>query len=70
MPVGAISKDHHEFNSTRTCRIPSVSRSIRAHRQLILNGFEAYKEFSSGIVKRLNNKLDLTLRKEYGFCEL
>ena len=50
--------------------IKKVARSFRAHRQLILNWFEADKEFSSGIVEGLNNKLKLTLRKAYGFREL
>ena len=50
--------------------IKRVARSFRAHRQLILNWFEADKEFSAGIVEGLNNKLKLTLRKAYGFREL
>jgi len=50
--------------------IKKVARSFRAHRKLILNWFEAHKEFSSGIVEGLNNKLKLTLRKAYGFREL
>ncbi len=50
--------------------IKNVARSFRADRNLILNGFEADKEFSSGIVEGLNNKRKLTLRKAYGFREL
>lgn len=50
--------------------IQKVARSIRAHRQLILNWFEAKKEFSSGIVEGLNYKVKLTIRKAYGFREL
>jgi len=37
---------------------------------LILNWFEAKKEFSAGIVEGLNYKIKLTLRKAYGFREL
>ena len=44
-------------------------RSIRKHRPLILNWFRAKKEFSSGIVEGLNNKIKLTMRKSYGFKE-
>ena len=45
------------------------ARSIRKHRLLILNWFRAKKEFSSGIVEGLNNKVKLTMRKSYGFRE-
>jgi len=50
--------------------IKKVARSFRTHRQLILNWFEAHKEFSAGIVEGLNYKIKLTLRKAYGFREL
>jgi transposase len=50
--------------------IKKVARSIRAHRELILNWFRAKKEFSSGIVEGMNNKIKLTIRKAYGYREL
>jgi len=50
--------------------IKRVARSIRRHRRLVLNWFEAKKEFSAGIVEVLNYKIKLTLRKAYGFREL
>ena len=50
--------------------IKKVARSIRSHRELILNGFKAKKEFNSGIVEGLNYKIKLTLRKAYGYREL
>ena len=50
--------------------IKKVARSIRGHRELILNWFRAKKEFSSGIVEGLNYKIKLTLRKAYGFRTL
>jgi len=50
--------------------IKKVTRSIRKHRQLILNWFKAKKEFNSGIVEGLNYKIKLTLRKAYGYREL
>src|SRR6266853_417198 len=42
-------------------------KTLRAHRELILNYFRARKQFSSGIVEGLNNKAKLTMRKAYGF---
>lgn len=44
-----------------------VARTLRSHRELILNWFRAKKRFSSGIVEGLNNKAKLTMRKSYGF---
>lgn len=43
------------------------ARTIRKHKELILNWFRAKKAFSSGIVEGLNTKVKLTLRKSYGF---
>lgn len=50
--------------------IKKVARSVRSHRELILNWFKAKKEFNSGIVEGLNYKIKLTIRKAYGFREL
>lgn len=43
------------------------ARSIRKHKQLILNWFRAKKSFSAGIVEGFNCKAKLTMRKAYGF---
>ena len=43
------------------------ARTIRRHKDLILNYFRAKKAFSSGIVEGLNNKVKLTMRKSCGF---
>lgn len=43
------------------------ARTIRRHKDLILNWFRAKKQYSSGIVEGLNNKVKLTMRKSYGF---
>jgi transposase len=43
------------------------ARTIRGHRELILNYFRARKQFSSGVVEGLNNKAKVTMRKAYGF---
>ena len=45
------------------------AKSIRKHKDLILNYFRAKKAFSSGVVEGLNNKIKLTMRKSYGFRE-
>jgi transposase len=50
--------------------IKKVARSVRSHRELILNWFKAKKEFSSGIVEGLNYKIKLTIRKAYGYRTL
>ena len=42
-------------------------RTVRNHRELLLNYFCARKAFSSGIVEGLNNKAKVTMRKAYGF---
>jgi len=44
-----------------------MARSLRQHRELILNYFRAQKMISSGVVEGLNNKAKVTLRKSYGF---
>ena len=44
-----------------------VAKTLRSDRELILNYFRAKKQFSSGVVERLNNKAKVTMRKSYGF---
>jgi transposase len=44
-----------------------IARSLRLHRELILNYFRAQKLLSSGVVEGLNNKAKVTMRKAYGF---
>lgn len=52
---------------TRIEPMKKFARSIRSHRELILNWFRARGEISTGVVEGMNNKLKLTLRKAYGF---
>jgi transposase len=57
---------------TRTLRsriepMKKIARSLREHRDLILNWFHARGTVSSGSVEGLNNKSKLTTRKAYGF---
>jgi transposase len=44
-----------------------IAKTLRHHRELILNYFRAKKQLSSGVVEGLNNKAKLTMRKSYGF---
>ncbi len=57
---------------TRTMRskiepMKKVAKTLRRHRELILNWFRADGAISSGIVEGLNNKAKLAIRKAYGF---
>jgi transposase len=44
-----------------------IARSLRSHRDLLLNWFRAKGTISSGSVEGLNNKAKLTTRRAYGF---
>ena len=44
-----------------------VAKMLQKHRELILNYFRARKEFNSGIVEGMNRKINLTIRKAFGF---
>jgi transposase len=46
------------------------ARTLRQHRELILNYFRARKELSSGAVEGMNNKARVVTRRSYGFREL
>ncbi len=57
---------------TRTMRskiepMKKMARSLRGHRELLLNWFRARGAVSAGTVEGFNNKAKLTLRKSYGF---
>jgi transposase len=42
-------------------------RTLRAHEELLMNYFKAGKGFSSGIVEGLNLRINLCMRKAYGY---
>ena len=44
-----------------------ITEMFQMHRTLILNYFIANIEFNSGIVEGLNHKVNLTVRKAFGF---
>jgi transposase len=57
---------------TRTMRskiepMKKMAKTLRRHRELILNWFHADGAISSGIVEGFNNKAKLAIRKAYGF---
>ena len=47
--------------------IKKVARSLRTHRELILNWFRAKGQYSAGIVEGLNLNAKLRFRKAYGY---
>ena len=52
---------------SRIVPMKKIARSLREHRELILNYFRAQKLLSSGVVEGLNNKAKVTMRRSYGF---
>ena len=44
-----------------------VAEMLQNHRELLLNYFRAKKSFNSAIVEGLNLKINLTIRKAFGF---
>jgi transposase len=44
-----------------------IARSLREHRELILNYLRAQKLLSSGVLQGLINKAKVAMRKSYGF---
>ncbi len=47
--------------------VKKFARTVRTHRELLLNYFRARKQFSSGVIEGLNNKAKVTMRKAYGY---
>ena len=47
--------------------VKQVARSLRTHRELILNWFRAKKAYNSGIVEGMNLLVKLRFRKAFGF---
>src|SRR6185312_4935161 len=52
---------------TRLEPLKKVARSLRTHRELLMNWFRAQGTISAGTVEGFNNKAKLTMRKSYGF---
>src|SRR4029077_5668507 len=47
--------------------VKKFARTVRSHRELLLNYSRARKEFSSGVIEALNNKAKVTMRKAYRY---
>lgn len=47
--------------------LKNVARTLRRHRDLIMNWFQAKGGISTGVVEGFNNKIKVTTRKSYGF---
>lgn len=56
-----------EVMRSRIDPVKKFARTVRNHRELLLNYFRARKAFSSGIIEGLNNKAKVTMRKAYGY---
>ena len=57
----------HQVMRSRIEPMKKFARTLREHRELLLNYFKARKEFSSGVVEGLNNKAKVVMRRSYGF---
>ena len=60
----------HAATFSRIEPMKDLAKMLTAHRLLILNYFRAKKQFNSGIVEGLNRKINLTIRKSFGFRTL
>jgi transposase len=47
--------------------IKKFAKTVRAHRELLLNWFRAKKEISSGVVEGMNTNIKLAIRKARGY---
>ena len=47
--------------------IKAFVRTMRKHQPLLMNYFKANKKYNSGVVEGLNRKVNLTMRKAYGY---
>jgi transposase len=70
-PTGTAGKFLDDWcRQAMRSRIPpmkKIAKTLRRHRELLLNYFRAKSQISSGAVEGLNNKAKLTMRKSYGF---
>ncbi len=57
----------HQTMRSRIEPMKKIARTLRTHRELLLNYFKARKQFSSGVVEGLNNKAKVVMRRSYGF---
>ena len=60
----------HAASASRIAPMAQIARTLGRHRDLLLNYFRTGKCFNSGIVEGLNRKVNLAIRKSYGFRTL
>ena len=61
---------HHAAIRSRIEPMKKVAETLERHVELILNYFRAKKQFSNSIVEGMNRKVNLSIRKSYGFRTL
>lgn len=66
MAAGELPPLRREID-TRIEPMRKVAKTIRNHKEFILNWFREKKQLLSGMVERLNTNVTLTIRKSYGF---
>lgn len=57
----------HAAMFSRLDPMKKIAKMLTSHRALILNYFKVKKQYNSGIVEGLNRKVNLTIRKSFGF---
>ena len=57
----------HAATHSRIEPMKNLAKMLQNHRELILNYFRAKKQYNSGIVEGMNRKINLTIRKSFGF---
>ena len=62
-----LSQWCHAANCSRIGPMKNLAKMLERHRELILNYFRAKKQYNSGIVEGMNRKINLTIRKSFGF---
>ncbi len=62
-----LDEGRRQVPRSRIEPMKKIARSLRQHRELILNYFRAQKLLSSRVVEGLNNKAKVTMRKSYAF---
>ena len=64
--IGAV-RTYRRIYQSRIEPMKKIARTLRAHRELLLNYFRAKKQFSSGVIEGLNNKAKVTMRNAFGY---
>ena len=60
----------HAATASRISQMAKLAQTLQRHRGLLLNYFRSGKQFNSGVVEGMNRKVNLAIRKAYGFKSL